>query len=241
MRTSLKFSRAAMADHVCDTTTWNMWSIIRRIRTHIGGVRVASKGAGLVCQLERSMVVRWQISPCTWSITITTIEPLKCSEKKNIQINNKLAAWQGAWPGSFFVAVVHTRIWHHYAWYECHPIAVALTNHVHFPLFASFQGFWYAVEMFDDKYGRPRLQYCGELYAKHYNDKNNTYWRCASHGKGCRARISTRSINGHELTNKPGHKVIHQNHWVEPHYWSTTKSTTMPTKNTKHTKAPTTH
>lgn len=76
----------------------------------------------------------------------------------------------------------------------------------------SDKGFVYPVEMVNIQ-DRPRLIYHGFAYAKHYMNKNTTYWRCVYSSNGCRARILTCSINGQNMTNKKNEAINHTEHY----------------------------
>lgn len=74
-------------------------------------------------------------------------------------------------------------------------------------IFVSSIGYPYYVELV-----QKRLCYHGNLYGKHYVKNDIKYWRCYLWKKGCRARLSTRSIGGYEMTSKRNIDIIHNNH-----------------------------
>lgn len=76
----------------------------------------------------------------------------------------------------------------------------------------SCEGFIYAAEVVDNKNGCVLLRYQGKEYVKHIIRTDRVYWRCRMSHKGCRARLTTRFINGRILTQKTADEIKHINH-----------------------------
>lgn len=79
-----------------------------------------------------------------------------------------------------------------------------------------FEGFLYPVQVDDyalnNNLNCQRLIYDGVSYTKVNVRSGTTQWRCLQWRKGCRARLSTRSINGKPMTRKSKTAITHINH-----------------------------
>lgn len=78
----------------------------------------------------------------------------------------------------------------------------------------SSKGFVYPVEHVEYM-KKKRVLYQGRLYAKQYTRGAVTHWQCPDRSRGCRARFSTRTINGRDMTSKPNNAIIHNGHEKE--------------------------
>lgn len=77
-------------------------------------------------------------------------------------------------------------------------------------------GFPYFAEIVNDfSTGKMReiLSYHGKTYVKHLTSKETVSWRCPCHySRNCRARITSRKIDGCVRVNKPDTAIIHTDH-----------------------------